>query len=81
MKNLYEEDKIILKEKELRGNVIIRQELRTLTPICNSKCALICYSVLFLLYLIFGLLIICSPDVTEITNDYTNWYIRVNIVI
>jgi hypothetical protein len=68
-----QEDELITKPKVKIGNAFLRQELKSLTPICNLKCALICNSVLTGCFLMFGLIVLLSSDITEIITDYTNW--------
>jgi hypothetical protein len=56
-----------------RGNFIFRQELTNLTPECNAKCAIICNSILMVLFFAFGGTIVASSNsIVEISQDYTN---------
>ncbi len=68
------------KENEQRGNVILRQELKNLTPICNVKFAIICNALLSVLFFIFGIPIIASKGkIVEYSVDYTTqWYLPHN---
>lgn len=60
-------------ESEQRGNIILRQELKNLTPICNVKFAIICNALLSVLFFIFGLPIIASKGkIVEFSLDYTS---------
>lgn len=61
-------------ELEARGNFILRQELKNLSPGCSAKCAIICNSILMLI-----LVIIAIPNFYSYNNsfeyifDYSSW--------
>lgn len=56
-----------------RGNVVTRQELSSLTPKCDSNCAITFNLVLMVLFLIFGIpIIITGNEIVEFSQDYTN---------
>ena len=62
-------------ELEPRGNFILRQELRNLSPSCSARCAIVCNLILMIL---FG--IIAIPNFYSYNNsfefsfDYSSWY-------
>jgi len=59
---------------EIRGNVIFRQELDSLTPDCGIKCAFICNIVLIIVFLGFGIPIaVATNDNIENIVSYTSW--------
>jgi hypothetical protein len=61
-------------EVEKRGNFILRQELKTLTPDCNVKCSIICNLILMVVFFVFGGSIIGSANsVVEVVTEYTDW--------
>lgn len=61
-------------EVKKRGNVIFRQELRSLTPKCDATCAIVCNLIMLVIFLIFGIPIVVSANsVIEFSEDYTNW--------
>ena len=56
-----------------RGNIIFRQELKSLTPKCDAKFAIIFNLFLFMLFTIFGVpVLIQSIDRLEYRKEYTN---------
>lgn len=60
--------------RPLRGNFIFRQELKSYTPECNSKCGIICNSFLVLIFLSIGLpIVFLSHKIKEYEIDYTYW--------
>lgn len=57
-----------------KPHIILRQELKSLTPNCNIKCAVICNLILIIIFVCFGVPIIVSANsVIEYPVDYTNW--------
>jgi hypothetical protein len=57
----------------LRGNILTRQELKSLTPKCDAKCAIFFNVFLFIVFALLGLPIIYfSLNVVEYQIDYTN---------
>jgi hypothetical protein len=68
--NNQKENKIII---ETRGNAILRQELKNLTPKCDIKFAIIFYNILAFLLLLFGIPMVSSVSgIKEIIKDYSN---------
>lgn len=60
-------------ETHLRGNVVMRQELKSFTPNCNIRCGVIVYIVLIILFLSFGLpIIIISNRIKTVSLDFTD---------
>ena len=59
-----------------RGNFILRQELKTLTPDCNIKCSVICNLILMVIFFVFGGCIVASSNsFIEIEKNYSyTWY-------
>ncbi len=56
-----------------RGNVVFRQELRSLTPKCTLHCVMITYALLMTLFLIIGLpIVITENKIHKFSYDYTN---------
>lgn len=59
----------------VRGNVIFRQELKSLTPKCDIKCAICCNIIFLVLFLAFGIpIIMTAHSVIEFSTDYSTWY-------
>ncbi len=55
-------------------DVILRQELKSFTPNCNLRCAIICNLIMIILFASFGIpIIILSYNSEEYSVDYTNW--------
>lgn len=64
----------------LRGNFILRQELKSFTPECNAKCGIIFNFALMIAFISIGIPILVSSNQSEEYKfDYTNWYNR-NII-
>ncbi len=65
------------KNENEKGNAILRQELKNLTPKCNVKFAVICNSLLGILFFTFSIPILYSTSgIEEFVEDYTKlWYI------
>lgn len=63
-----------LQEKYIeRGNVVLRQEMKSLTPKCDANCAIIFFSILCILFLFFGVpILIAATKIVEFSLDYTN---------
>jgi len=60
---------------KLRGNFILRQELKSYTPECNTKCGIILNLILMIFFLAAGIPIIVSSNQSEeYYFNYTNWY-------
>jgi hypothetical protein len=56
-----------------RGNILFRQELNSLTPKCDPKCAMIFSVILILIFLSLGLpIIISNNNILIYTKDYTD---------
>jgi hypothetical protein len=56
-----------------KGNIIFRQELRSLTPKCDPKCAMIFNAILILIFFIFGIpILISANNIIEYPKEYTN---------
>lgn len=56
-----------------RGNAIFRQELKSLTPKCDLKCALFCKFFLMITFLAFGIpIIIEANSVVQYKEEYTD---------
>ena len=69
-----EEENINNKKSNSIKDIIFRQELVSLTPKCDFKCAIICNIVLIIIFFILGILIIAYTYKTkEVTIDYTDW--------
>jgi hypothetical protein len=67
------ESNSMISQSKLRGNIVFRQELKSLTPKCDAKFAIIFNIILFFIYTIFGVpIIIQSIDKLEYTHEYTN---------
>jgi hypothetical protein len=63
-----------MKVYKKRGNFILRQELRSYTPECNSRCGIIFNLVLLFVFLAAGIPIIYySKQVVEYIEVYTDW--------
>lgn len=59
--------------KELRGNIIFRQELKNYIPKCDANCGIIYFSILFVSFVAFGLpILLTALNVQEIVMEYTN---------
>lgn len=57
----------------LRGNIVLRQELKSYTPNCNIKFAIFSYVILIILFLAFGLpILIISSKIIEVSMDFTD---------
>lgn len=78
-----ENSEISLKDNEQRGNAILRQELKNLTPVFNVKFAIICNAFLSFLFFIFGIPIIASKaKIVEFSLDYTTkWLVVKSLII
>jgi hypothetical protein len=60
-----------------RGNIIVRQELKSLTPRCDALFAIVLNLILIFIFLIFGIpIIIYSSNKIEYRKLYSNseWY-------
>ena len=61
---------------EPRGNIFFRQELESITPDCNPKCALVCNLLLMIIFISFGIpIVITQNSIFEKKLDYTNWLV------
>lgn len=57
-----------------RGNFILRQELKNLTPYCNIKCSIIFNGLIFLFFMISSIIILSSTSkYSDYSIEYTNW--------
>ena len=57
-----------------RGNIVFRQELKSLTPSCDPKCSMWFSFFMILLFLSFGIpIIVTGNSLLEFSNNYTNW--------
>jgi hypothetical protein len=57
-----------------RGNFILRQELKNLTPEFSLKCSIICNVSMSIIFFIFAIPILTSAkNSIEYSVDYTNW--------
>lgn len=57
-----------------RGNFILRQELKNLTPQCNIKFSLICNAILCLIFWIVGIPVLSSAGKSvSFEIPYTDW--------
>lgn len=55
-------------------DMILRQELTSLTPNCNVKCAVICNLILIMIFVSLGVpIVVLSNSIIEYHVDYTNW--------
>jgi len=61
-------------EIEPRGNFILRQELKNLSPGCSTKCAIICNLLLMIIFLIVSIPNLYSYNNSfEYIYNYTSW--------
>ena len=62
-------------EPQLRGNFVLRQELNSYTPECNTKCGIIFNLFLMIFFLAAGVpILVSSHQSEEYYFNYTNWY-------
>jgi hypothetical protein len=63
-----------LQEKYIeRGNIILRQEMRSLTPKCDANCAIIFFSTLSIIFFLFGVpILVAANKIVDFSLDYTN---------
>lgn len=60
-----------------RGNFIFRQELKDMTPECDSMCAIVFNIFLSLLFVALGLpILLLAGNITEIVVDYSDWFLN-----
>jgi len=72
----YNAENVGYKKSDKLIDVILRQELESFTPNCNLKCALICHTIIIILFIAFGVpIIVQSNSLIEYSADYTNWYL------
>lgn len=65
----------LTKKLKLRGNFILRQELKNLTPECSIKFSVFCNLVIFSLFISFGIPTITSSlNTNEFEIRYDDWY-------
>lgn len=58
---------------KLRGNIIFRQELKSLTPKCDAFGAILCNIFLIVFFLLFGIPILAfSANIIEYKKAYAN---------
>jgi len=80
-KSMKSEKEIIKNQTEIinakkRGNFILRQEFKNLTPECSIKNSIIFNFVLMIMFLIFAIPIILSSSTTlRAEIRYDDWYI------
>lgn len=62
-----------LENYKLRGNVVFRQELKSLTPKCDAAFAIVVYILLITIFLTFGIpILLYSSDVVQYRKGYSN---------
>ena len=60
-------------KKELRGNIIFRQELKNYIPKCDANCGIIYFTILFVFFVGCGLpILITALNIQEIIMEYTD---------
>ncbi len=60
-------------QSQARGNVVFRQELRSLTPKCDANCAIIFNIILTVLFIVFALpIILTAKSIVEFSVEYTH---------
>ena len=73
-KESYEEEKV---EQTQTGctDLILGQQLKSYTPNCDIKCAVLCNLVLLSIFVALGVpIIVLSSKLIEYTVDYSKWY-------
>ncbi len=61
-------------ELEPRGNFILRQELKNLSPGCSAKCAIVCNLILLIIFAIVAIPNFYSYNNSfEYSFDYSAW--------
>ncbi len=68
-----------LQNNQVRGNVVFRQELKSLSPKCDAMFAIVVNILLICIFLTFGIpILIYSSNIIEYKKSYHNdngWYL------
>lgn len=67
-------DEYVSSKEYVPGNFIVRQEMDSLTPKITLKCALVCNTILILIFTVCGLPnVLAYSELNNIEIDYSNW--------
>jgi hypothetical protein len=73
-KESYDGEKVETTERGCT-DLILNQQLKSYTPNCDIKCAVICNLVLLSIFVALGVpIVVLSSKLVEYTVDYSKWY-------